>query len=581
MRVSKNSFIYYLTVFCILLYYIVSLDFIMSFDNVIYGVEQLNFYNSNLYNGNFALSDETSPRFIMNFIFSVLLKITNQNYACSTLIIVFTSLVILSIAITKISFNISKKHYFLLTIILSIFIRKNLNVGIASFTYWAFSTLGLGLGISFVFLAISEVIGKKKRWNRAFFFLIFALFSHIHEGIWGFVIICILYICKYLIDKKKFTVNKENYLILIFIIVLIFSVLPGIFSKASLISSKEFIGIYAFFRTPHHLVPSTWKKIVIFYQGILLILSSLTYSITILCFEKSKNKKCIALFKFEVCFLLFSWVIALTCTYLFTEIYPIVSIVLLYIPKYFKYVSFIFLLYLIKSLAILLNDNKYITYIITLCSIVCINYYKYCFIIYILFFIGLYLDKKITFATPGVILNKLNDFFIKKNLLYICTFLCAILFFSFSQKFFTLSKTKKFAINAYMINAMGSDLFELSKKFENSTSLNESFISDPYFNETGWFQLASHRNTFVTFKNIPAYKSLISSWYKKVIESKNLFDKSTEEIIKIMEKNKIKYILVKKINYKKFDEVAKSFELFNTCSSDQFRIYKLKNEMGN
>lgn len=131
--------------------------------------------------------------------------------------------------------------------------------------------------------------------------------------------------------------------------------------------------------------------------------------------------------------------------------------------------------------------------------------------------------------------------------------------------------------NNFLISAMGADLANLAENFRDSTLNSENFIADPDDkNGAGWFQIVSQRNCYVIYKVIPSSKSTVKEWYDRYMETQNIFEKDIGDIINIMSKREIDYILVNKENFEKIDS-SNQFSVYLKCETDSYRIYRLDN----
>ena len=126
----------------------------------------------------------------------------------------------------------------------------------------------------------------------------------------------------------------------------------------------------------------------------------------------------------------------------------------------------------------------------------------------------------------------------------------------------------------YVVRGAGDDLYYLAKDFKENVNLNEMFLTDPLFAESGWFQFISERNCYAVYKALPASKSKITEWYNRIMKTQNLFLKNVSEIVDIMYEEQIRYILVKKDFYAAFEE-SEYFSKFLKSPNDLYRIYQV------
>lgn len=558
-KVLKHTkLISFLMSFCIYLTY---LPKSLNPNNHIYAIGQLHLFDNSIFNNNLYLSSGFSPRFFSDHLCVLLMKLFHLSWEATQIILIFFGLLVLSYATVNIIYNLTKNKQIFYSTILSLFIATNTINQIGGFSTFFITTTMMDVGFSFGLLAISFVIGQEKKFNLAWILLSISALFHIHEGLYSFCIVCLIL----LLDAiKKQTINFKNlYLFPLYVLTLLIIIVPNILTDVSNVTNLEFVSVYSYLRHPHHLVPSTWgiKNILssfftILYPGILYIMFSMDY--------KERIQKII-----EVGIFVFSWAMALLTMYLFTEVYPLSFISTLFISKFFKYVGIIALIWYIKDIKYLRNSNRDIMSYFLICFPFVnaqINFYLSFLYFLILIILLKTFNKNITEKFFSKFLQKAN------YITYIMVPL-VILILLVSQIIVIEKDYKKQGA----LNIKNTKLEELALLFKQNTTKNDTFITEPRYGDyVGWFQLKSERNCFVSFKNIPSNKLKIIEWNKRLNKSKNLFEKSDLDIATLMKNERIRYILVEKKDFDKFNN-SSMFEEFVALSNDtNYKVYKLK-----
>lgn len=182
---SSSEMYRFITVFIVIYFMLASVISVsITTDNYIYAIEQLHTYNNKLFNSNPAImSNEYSPRLLMNHIISFLMR--NFRFAWEDVVVLFVFINILPYAfgVTNIVFRLFSRNRLIYATLLMLFILHGVTSGLGMYGMYGVSTIGSAVGISFV--AISYIVGDNPRWNLAWIVLIMSPFVHIHDGIWG------------------------------------------------------------------------------------------------------------------------------------------------------------------------------------------------------------------------------------------------------------------------------------------------------------------------------------------------------------------------------------------------------------
>lgn len=463
-------------------------------------------------------------------------------------------------------------------------------------------------------LAISFVVGERKNFNAAWIALAVSTMCHVHEGLYGFVTVFILLLTE-IIYWKKFSI-RDNVGIFLYLGVLGGVIIPNMLTDPINISNEEFIYIYATFRHPHHLVPSTWDKNITI-LSLCLILFPGCYRIEELVFYENKKVK-----KFVIEFVLFviSWIAALGIMYIGTEKLYNVAITTMFISKFFKYVAVVSLIWYMKTIRDYFEQKKYIYGFMILVFAGMAHLWKLqyapcvCMIITTFIWYGLNNKSDIekennnswvlflgAIFMTGVLFGPVSDMSMELRrtlvliaLMILCRWqwkltdrklfkrttivsLIALLITCPYGDFYQLTNGRLGIIlpEDVLIASAGRDICQLGDAFEKQTDSNITWLADPDDGgNVGWLQVISERNCYVIRKVVPCFKGKMKEWYERYQDTAGLFEKDATEIVTIMKNNDIRYLLVNRDNYEKVER-EEIFALFLTCEGDTYRIYQL------
>ena len=123
-------------------------------------------------------------------------------------------------------------------------------------------------------------------------------------------------------------------------------------------------------------------------------------------------------------------------------------------------------------------------------------------------------------------------------------------------------------------------MYDLAVAFKNKTNKDSVYLCDPgkLVNPypEAWFQIFSQRNAYGLLFVVPSCKRNMGEWYRRCMQTRDLWNKTCDEIRAIMSAEGIPYVLVSKSNYSKLD-TSSGFSVFIRSPNDTLRIYELKN----
>lgn len=600
-KINWRYIILFQIVLGILIFYMPSK---MSHNNTIYAVGQLHAYDGELYGNNPAIvTQEGSPRMALEYLVTGCMKLFGMEWETVAVLLLYLGLFPLAYAAVNLSVKLFEDKYArILAIALGLLLGTTAEMGMAHFGNMS-ASLGSGAGLAFSFAAISEVVGKKRRWDLAWVWAVLALVFHIHEGIYGGGILCILWIFQWIEDKKP-DWKALRLGILWFAVVLAFS-LPALITAKAEMTSELFVYIYAILRTPHHMVPSRWG-----FKMILMYFLLLVYPASFWIFQmREQQDKKIKVRMVEIALCLFAWLAVVGVEWLFIEVYPVAALASLMIPKFFKYISFLSLIVYMKVIADYFRQGKYdrgiliflfamtapsvsteadfaLVFISFLCLILAQQYFsrndndtmKLIFtMVYILVF-GARLGT-LPMALLIVVPFLMRESGVRKSsgLKAAGIILAELVLITVAGfgRFYTIDgqKIALMTPQRYVMASMSEEAYDLAVEFGLSTDKDEMFISDPDKPLTDWFQLVSRRSAYVSWKNIPSSKGAMQIWYDRYLETDNLFEKDVPTVYELMKDRGISYILVPGEFFDIYDE-SELFELSSVSEKDAYRIYR-------
>lgn len=583
-------------------------------DNMIYAIGEIHTFDSSLFNNNVYMGvGEISPRYVVDLVFDMLMKINGGSWADAALIWTCFGVAVQSVAVASLARKIDDEHPEILSAVFTYIILYAGNYDAGGFSLVAVASTSIGPALAFAILAISFVVGEEKHYTTAWILAAIATLCHIHEGIYCCAVIFILALADCIVHKKLLL--KENGAILVPILAMVAVVAPSLATDTMNISNEEFVYIYSFVRHPHHLVPSTWElesiaKAVLTNITLMLLAMAVTY-----LFKRQKIKR----YLYEMLFLNLAWVTALFLMYYFTEKKPVAFISTLFLSKAFKYVYLIAVVWLLKAISDLrkqgcvlsgylfllfacispsLTSQKIVVaFLIITAALLAENFkfkkhkiflQKYSLFTDVLFFVlvvGVKLNSVGTYnsaviccvffvilCTRGMHKIHFSGYGVVSTVMCACLFLLSLYNRGFVVNHGTLELVDG---DKVLQNSLGIELYDLAEKFKDDTDKKEEFLADPDVSEeAGWFQIASERNCYVVQKVIPSSKSRVDDWYERYMQTTDFKEKSGEEIKSIMTGAGIQYVLVNSDMYDTIEQ-TQSFSVFEESMNDAYRIYKL------
>ena len=586
-------------------------------DNLIYAIGEKRAFNESLFHNNVYLGEGViSPRYIIDFVFKIIMKINGGNWAGAALVWIYSGAAIQAWAIANISRKISEERQIAVAAIFSTLILYCDNY-LAGFSLVGLASTSIGTALAFSFLSISFIIGENRNYKIAWLLASCSIICHIHEGIYCCAIIFIFAVVDSIMQRR--IIIKENWTVLIALVTVLIVIGPSMLTDSLEITGAEFVYIYSILRHPHHLMPSSWGMDAI-YKTIWIDICFMLLGIqSIAINSKEKVKE----YLLQALFLVVAWILAILLMYIFTEKKPLVIVSTMFLSKSFKFVLLIAIIWLIKAAFDMYKKEAYIScyavlgfgffasdfdltgiliyLIITAVAVSVENFIiengrriipKDVAVYFdVIFFAGVICAKQaklgqingavvvlVFFAVLviGIVSSRKMTGY---KFLICAACVCMLLLSLLNRVIIHHSGTTSFSIitgEKALRYSMGNELYDLAIQFRNDTEVSDEFLADPNAEvETGWFQVVSERNCLVVEKVIPSSKRTVDDWYERYLQTVDFDKRTAEELLTTMKTFNINYILVDTDNYQKLDE-TKNFIIYMQAKDDSYRVYKLR-----
>lgn len=576
---TNQNYVYkcYLILIIILIVIAVSLKGVFNGNLITYSPEELHFYDNSLFTHNLDVmlnEHSISPRMSSLFVFSILMG-SGLSYESSYLVIYAITCFLTSFAL----FIYAKKEFEpdrpIATILLTFLIVSS-SVGIsASFYTFQPNSLFLGLGTAFFTIALVCLLlqDKEKCLYLPYLFVSLAALSHIHEGIWGFVIISLIAIYKYGI---KIIWNYSPYIAIIVILCL---TIPSILTSDVAANPELLYEKYVKIRVPHHLY--FWQSFPIKTLESIIKFVLITYIIKLY----GPGNKDIKLCYYAICFFL-----CLTVVWFVTyELMHSTFFIKMYIPKCFKNVNILFTLLLCKYLS---KENKSLPllYLIS-CTLLAHYYWAIVLLVFIVMIKSNLSDKIksiiwITLSMIPIIMslsNQINTAHLvvsfvvlillvfKKYSLPIIPIVigCYLILFLWS-----VNKPGLNIADSIMSYRVGRPLYYFAKSVSAIVPKESVILMDNKSSKSGFIQHIARRDAYILYKSAPSNEKGIEIWYNRNEELNKFRSLSASQFMGFMKEKDLRYLIVERERYNATFDPYFSKKVFN----DAFVLLELKNE---
>ncbi|MDL2254171.1 hypothetical protein LJC49_08940 [Ruminococcaceae bacterium OttesenSCG-928-I18] len=581
-RMGNNRLEFFLTAllsFCVLMCFMPNP---IAAESASYAVEELNAAKG-VFQGNITFQEQgVSPRFFMNWIYIFCMNVLSLSWATTTMLLVYFTIAVTAVALANCVFRLCNKHRFLYVLLLTLFYCAGIAVGLAGWNYFHLRMVGLGTSFALALLALSFLVGKSKNWNATWGLLAVSILAHVHEGFWAFCLAALVWVGQTILTRKW--PWRQLMLLPVFAVISAARILPTLsFGAASSgITEQEIVEIYAAYRTPHHLMPSTWGVTTIVKFFLLLMYPVVLYSIFLWKNDRGKLKSLLA---YAGLFLL-GWLGILGAAYLFTEVVPISLVVTMYLPKFFRFVSLGAVLVYMLLVVTYTERQQPLPAALMVAFAFYANVGKtsLVFVLFLLLVLALLAwEKGCTKLTYGAGLIVFAAGFLpiieqlRKSWMLWLLAASFVILVSFVGKWrgerreawikfgavvalsgilATAGNERLFRYDSaeYTYTVLGPEYFlraaspnegyELSKRFKDLTDTDASYFSDPMSGYSLWFQLNSERSCYALFKTTPSNTDNLKEWRERIRKLEGFQDKTPEEMYVLMDDANYDYLLL-------------------------------------
>ncbi|HNW85696.1 MAG TPA: hypothetical protein PLP25_03035 [Candidatus Limiplasma sp.] len=574
-------------------------------NNVNYAVEQLHQYDSALYPDNPSLTGEgISPRFFMNWLTSLMMRTLRMPWEGVTLFFIYLCVAVTGVAIVHAVLQLTSKNRAACVALLSLFVGLGITSGFPGWSTFEPGTVGMGTGFAFSMLALSFAVGEPKRWNAAWGIQALAMLLHVHEGIWGFTALMLLWTIE-CVNRRRI-VWKTLRTLVVYLAVAALCILPGLKASPSTLTDAQFANLYAFERTPHHLWPTSWGWTTILQYFLLLVYPGL-FRLQSIGADRAERKA----FTVEFSLSLFAWCVALTFTYLFAEVWPSATLITLYASKFLRYVSLLAMFWYLRTLMTHWENGRWET-ALSVAAFALAAQAAGIWLSLLLFAavwlttwqarrwkrtaarlalgllsLGLLGCWALT-AAPRIglllllvaLLPLLNGLWAKikaPQTLRVAAgalLTLVILLYGAYGVVYT-AQNRALALRSghdFLVAGASEEIDRLANDFQAQTAKDSVFLARPTIDASNWFQLISRRSCYVLWKTVPASKAGIEEWYRRYLRVKDLASMTAEETASLMREIGVPYLLVSSSQNGEYATNA-DFSLF--MRSNHYFVYRL------
>lgn len=527
-------------------------------------------------------ADEISPRQTSMWIIASLMGL-GLSYEKVYLLLYLIANIIAAIGCVIFVYLAKVQNKLLGVLTYSIIIGVSRLVIFGGFAVYPISALFIGMGSALGVLAMILVMYNETRvpTEIAYFAVMLAALCHIHEGIWAFAIVSVIYL--YL--NKRIPYRSVMFYVST-LLLLVMCLLP-LLSAHGGIDADEFFRIYVVDRIPHHLLLSYEG-----WTGILMVV--FTYCAVAYVSRDSWTEKLDARFYGFIICLFFA---TIAVWYSVTEIWHIPFFIKLYFVKFVKYLSVPFSLLLVQHVDRCAIEKKLLTLAIILCLLV----ERDVWIFMLLLAHGvdwLKLEKPWKITAWSILLaicallfvfdSHLAKLSIERLLL--CSMLFA-LFFNFRYREIALmvaiclglgaywhvkikAKSVDQIVEHYMLDQAGESAYLIAPSIAEVVPKDAVILCDANDCGSGYVQHIARRSMYALWKTVPSSDKGIKQWYKRIEDIRDIRQWTSSDAANYMREKNLHYVLVNSEEMSDTYKEDTNFELL--AENDNYQLYHLQ-----
>lgn len=581
----------------------------IAIENTNYGIEQLHQYDSELFKNNIGLLEaDFSPRYFANMLVALLMHLFQISWAGVVTFIIRLNFILYAAAVAKTVSGLTKKRLLFSLILMTCVFRSSLGT-LASFGLNGAMDAFIGTGTALVLLAISFLVDEKKNWMAAWLLLALATLMHVHEGMWGGCIVGVLWLSGAIANRKPNWRALKG--LPVYVIVMLCVTVPNLLHGEA-VDTELFTEIYVYIRTPHHLLPTNWGADMIVKSLILLLIPTAFLAIR---FWKNREDTSAKTMLTVSVLSVALWIVILVLQYVVTVVRPNTAMITMYMPKCFKYVTYIAMLLYLKIADSLYQEKRYLQAACALLILILGMDYSFavCAVLAVVLLVESVFDfesriieKEMPFYYDTIKLLSWEAIFVAVCLMHgwntvvimivaaifvteflipftrykrvfytvVCIFAVFVVGYSIEGKIIKLDEQGIAYVTGdeCLRSAMGNDIYQLSLALKEASGAEQEFLADPNDVRAGWVQLVSERNCYAITKCTPSSKKAVIDWYERIERVEHMTDLSAGELAELMEELEIEYVFIPPEQYETMDESGLFEQIMQNKTA---AIYKL------
>lgn len=611
---DKKKSMVFVFLFNLAFVYIVAFNYIHT-GNLKYQFEELHYFDSRYFSTSpdlIALIN--SPRYISNYLVSIFMRITGLEWIDVANIFINTNYVLYAFLITYLSKSVKMKYRFIASFTYGMALMLPYVLPpLGSQMYWG-ESVTLGKGGVLAYIAIAIVLGKEKKWNISWILLTLAGVCHIHEGMYGGVLVFAIFVA-YSFSHKKVE-WRALVTFPIYVLMLLVSVLPNLTNSVQ-VNEERFIKIYAIICSGTHLDTKNWGI-----WGILQYISIILIA-GLIVFIKGKDKEDYLESKYMSFFMVLLSTILIVISHISIYVCPNSTIASMSLSRCFKFIMFWAIWVIVNQGVHLIEEKKlltalaffgvlmfpkpihrhdiYLMCLILLLVVVLLYHHeniqikhkmdeRICILLILLGELFVVYEYVISYtASTKYTNNEMLALYViiaalclacngcwfwiceeegrdvhKTKILYVLLTVFIILcsygkLYEIKEKHITFIGGEE-----KLYNACDHDLYGLAKEFKDKSMYSDLILANPDGVETAYFQMISERAIYCSNYNRLGNKDAYLKWYDRLLLVRKLLQSDAKQINGYMKDNDIQYLLLLKNDIEtdkeiiSIDEIKKS-----------------------
>lgn len=320
-------------------------------NDTMYLVNEYIAYDDSLFPNNLLREgNAVSSKYLSDMLSGILFHVLNWNRI--RILCYIAAISILCLAFINFSLRWKMNNVIVSTVVMAILSLQEVTGNLAIYSTNVgggnYERLAAAIGV----LAVSFCFGNRK-WNLALCLTACAAVLHIHEGMYSFSFVMLLWLVGSAYTRR-WEVREIAAGLTVCLAVILVSVIPPLLTNEVIYSGKEYIDNFIWKRLANHIMPFKWGNFAICRQYMIFG--------TILCFSfvflKSKTKSIPKVYYAYAMAAVVTASAVILLSSIFIDIVPVRFFANLFMAKYFKYCEFYFLVLLTFTLDFMLHTME-------------------------------------------------------------------------------------------------------------------------------------------------------------------------------------------------------------------------------